>query len=190
MDALYALKTRRSIRRFTQEPVEKEKLAQIMECARYYPSAANLQPLKYVLLTDHEKAGEVLKYLRWAGYLPEFEPTQDELPPVVILILADKSISRAFEFDAGGAANQIMVATYALGLSSCCLGMSDKVRENILAELKLDSERFHLVCAVGLGYSTQSSQAVDMENSCKYWLDENENFLVPKRTVDEIFLQV
>lgn len=190
MDALHALKTRRSIRRFTQKQVEREKLAQIMECARFYPSAANLQPLKYVLLAEDNRVGNVLQYLRWAGYLPEFEPTQEELPTAVLLILGDKSISKAFEFDAGGAANQIMIAAHALGIASCCLGMSDKVRGQILQDLKLDSGKFHLVCAVGLGYSNQSSQAVDMDGSCKYWLDKNENFCVPKRTVDEIFLQI
>lgn len=190
MDAMHSLNTRRSIRRFTQVPMEPEKLAQIMECARFYPSAANLQPLKYVLITEPERLAGVLQYLRWAGYLPEFEPTQEELPTAVLLILGDKSISKAFEFDAGGAANQIMIAAHTLGIASCCLGMSDKIRGQILKDLQLDPERFHLVCAVGLGYSNQSSQAVDMDGSCKYWLDENENFCVPKRTVDEIFLQI
>ena len=65
-----------------------------------------------------------------------------------------------------------------------------KTRGIVLELLKLDPERFDAICFVALGNSTQSSAAVDMDGSCKYWLDENENFLVPKRTVDEIFLQV
>jgi len=189
MDTLTALKTRRSIRRFTQEPIDGEKLAKIMECARFYPTAANLQPLKFALLTE-EKAKNALQHLRWAGYLPGYRMEETDLPTALILILGDKSIVKDHQFSAGAAANQIMLAAHSLNVATCCLGMSDKTRGIVLNMLDLDPERFDAICFVALGNSIQTSAAVDMEESCKYWLDENENFLVPKRTVDEIFLQV
>lgn len=189
MDTLTALKTRRSIRRFTQEPVDPAKLAQIMECARFYPTAANLQPLKFVLLTD-QRVREVLARLHWAGYLPGYRMEQNDLPTALILILGDKEVAKDHQFSAGAAANQIMLAAHSLDVASCCLGMSDKTRAFILELLGLDAGRFDVICSVALGNSTQTSAAVDMKDSCKYWLDENENFLVPKRTVEEIFLQV
>lgn len=189
MDTLTALKTRRSIRRFTQEPLDSEKLAEIMECARFYPTAANLQPLKFVLLTE-EKAKKALEHLRWAGYIPGYRMEEADLPTALILILGDRSVAKDHQFSAGAAANQIMLAAHSLDVATCCLGMSDKTRGIVLELLKLDPERFDAICFVALGNSTQTSQAVDMEDSCKYWLDEKENFLVPKRTVEEIFLNV
>lgn len=189
MDALAALKTRRSIRRFTQEPVAADKLAQIMECARFYPTAANLQPLKFLLLTD-ERVMEVLGHLRWAAYLPDYLMEEKDLPTALILILGDKSIAKDHQFSAGAAANQIMLAAHSLDVATCCLGMSDKTQSIVLEQLKLDPVRFDAICFVALGNSTQISTAVDMEGSCKYWQDENGNFLVPKRTADEIFLRV
>lgn len=189
MDALTVLKTRRSIRRFTQEPIAPEKLAQIMECARFYPTAANLQPLKFALLTDG-RAKEALAHLRWAGYLPGYRMEEGDLPTALILILGDKSIVKDHQFSAGAAANQIMLAAHSLDVATCCLGMSDKTRGIVLEMLNLNPDRFDAICFVALGNSIQTSVAVDLEESCKYWLDENENFLVPKRTVDEIFLQV
>lgn len=188
MDTLTALKTRRSIRRFTQECIDTEKLAKIMECARYYPTAANLQPLKFVLLTDG-RVKEVLAHLRWAGYLPGYRMEEYDLPTALILILGDRSIAKDLQFSAGAAANQIMLAAHSQDVASCCLGMSDKTRGIVLDMLKLDPECFDAICFVALGNSTQISTAIDMDGSCKYRLDENENFLVPKRTVDEIFLQ-
>ena len=107
-----------------------------------------------------------------------------------VLILGDKSVVKDHQFSAGAAANQIMLAAHSLDVATCCLGMSDKAKGIVLELLQLDPERFDAICFVALGNSTQTSAAVDMDGSCKYWLDENENFLVPKRTVDEIFLQV
>lgn len=189
MDALTVLKTRRSIRRFTQEPVAEDKLAQIMECARFYPTAANLQPLKFVLLID-ERVRECLCHLRWAAYLPDYSMEEKDLPTALILILGDKSIAKDHQFSAGAAANQIMLAAHSLNVATCCLGMSDNARSIILRKLKLDSDRFDAVCFVALGNSAQASTAVDMDGSCKYWLDGDGNFFVPKRAADEIFLQV
>ena len=189
MDALTALETRRSIRRFTQEPVAAEKLARIMECARFYPTAANLQPLKFVMLTD-ARVKEILSHLRWAGYLPGYRMDETDQPTALILILGDKSIVKDHQFSAGAAANQIMLAAHSLDVATCCLGMSDKTRGITLEILNLDPERYDAICFVALGNSTQTSTAVDMDESCKYWLDENENFVVPKRTVEEIFLKV
>ncbi len=190
MDTLTALKTRRSIRRFTQEPIDPEKLEKIMECTRFYPSAANLQELKFVLLTD-DRVRQCLEHLHWAGYLPGYRMTPQEQPTALVLILADRDIkARDFQFSAGAAANQLMLAAHALELASCCLGMSDRTREEILTLLALDRQRFELICAVALGNSEQTSQAVDMTDSIKYTLDEKENFLVPKRTAEDIFLKL
>ncbi len=189
MDTLTALKTRRSIRRFTQKPVEREKVDAILECARFAPTAANRQPLKYGVVTG-EKAEKVLEHLHWAGYLPDYRMEKEDLPGTLILIIGDLEISKDLQFSAGAAANQIMLSAHELGLANCCLGMSENARSAIMELLGVDSARFALICAVALGYSTQTSQAVDMVGSCKYWLDEHENFLVPKRTLQEILLDI
>lgn len=189
MEVLEALKTRRSIRRFSQRPIEQEKLDEICECARFYPSAANLQSLKFVLLTD-DRVEKALEHLRWAGYLPDYVMGKEDMPGTLLLILGDNGICRDHVFSAGAAANQVMLAAHSLGLATCCLGMGEKTKEAILALLGLNGERFSMLYAVALGYSDQQSRAVDQEESCKYSLDENGNFLVPKRTVAEIFLKV
>ena len=55
MEAIECIKTRRSVRRFTEEPVTKELVNQIIETAAYAPSWKNTQVVRYHVLRDPEK---------------------------------------------------------------------------------------------------------------------------------------
>lgn len=52
MDVLEAIKGRRSIRKYTQEPVSEEQVMQILEAARWAPSRGNSQAWKFIVLTN------------------------------------------------------------------------------------------------------------------------------------------
>ena len=52
MLVLEAIRERRSVRRFTEEPVSEEDLAQVLEAARWAPSWVNVQPWKIVIVKD------------------------------------------------------------------------------------------------------------------------------------------
>jgi len=52
MDALEAIKGRRSIREFTDEPISKEILTEILDAARWAPSGGNRQGWRFVVVTD------------------------------------------------------------------------------------------------------------------------------------------
>jgi len=52
MDVFDAIRTRRSIRKYLNKPIEQEKLSKILEAARLSPSAANRQPWKFIVVTD------------------------------------------------------------------------------------------------------------------------------------------
>ena len=54
MDVFEAIKTRRSIRKYQNKPVEQEKLSKVLEAARLSPSAANRQPWRFIVVTDPE----------------------------------------------------------------------------------------------------------------------------------------
>lgn len=54
MELMEAIKTRRSIRKFTDEPVPMEKIEKILEAAMWAPSGQNLQPWYFVVLTKEE----------------------------------------------------------------------------------------------------------------------------------------
>jgi nitroreductase len=52
MDVLEAIKGRRSIRKYTQEPVSEEQVTQILEAGRWAPSRGNSQPWRFIVLKD------------------------------------------------------------------------------------------------------------------------------------------
>jgi nitroreductase len=75
------------------------------------------------------------------------------------------------------------LAAYECGVGSCIIG-SAKIDK--LKELLDISEELDVVCAVGFGYPTHESRIVNVA-SCdvKYYLDENKNYLVPKREIKD-----
>lgn len=60
MELMELLKLRRTYRRFKQEPISDEIIDEMLTAARYASSAANLQPLSYVVVKSQEKVKEVL----------------------------------------------------------------------------------------------------------------------------------
>ena len=68
MDQLMELlKTRRTYRRFRQREIPQETVEEILEAARLASSAANRQPLSYIVIREPEKTAQVFGFTRWAG---------------------------------------------------------------------------------------------------------------------------
>ncbi len=70
-DLMNLLKERRTYRRFCQKPISEEILAEILTAARYASSAANKQPLSYVVVKTPQKVQEVFAETKWAGISSE-----------------------------------------------------------------------------------------------------------------------
>jgi nitroreductase len=60
-ELLQLMKNRRSIRKYSKDPVPLEKIYQILEAGRYAPSGANLQPWIYIIVTDDELKEKIRK---------------------------------------------------------------------------------------------------------------------------------
>jgi nitroreductase len=175
---------RRTIRKFAQKDVPREVLLRCVDAARLSPSGANRQPLKYVIVNDQELTKEVFSTLKWAGYLPGYQPGENEMPRAYIVMLLDKGISENFGHDAGIAAMSISMVAYDEGVGSCILGSVD--REKLKPMLKVP-DGFDIVLVVALGYPAESPVAdVVKDGNIKYWLDESRVLHVPKRNFEEI----
>jgi len=176
--------SRRTIRKYLQKDVSKEVLIKCVDAARLSPCGANLQPLKYVIINDKKLMKEVFSTLRWAGYLPNYAPRENEAPRAYIVILLDKNIRKDPGHDAGIAAMSISMVAYDEGLGSCILGAvdRDKLRKILNVPDNLD-----IVLVVALGYPASRSVADKVKNDdIRYWLDENGVLHVPKRDFESI----
>ena len=68
-----AIRQRRSIRLFQDTPVPKEILLEMADLARLYPSAGNMQPLRYAVVTQEPIRSRIFDCLYWAKYLPDYQ---------------------------------------------------------------------------------------------------------------------
>lgn len=177
-------KERRSIRKFKKDSVPKEIIDYVIDCARLAPTGGNKQPLKYFVITKNAK--NIFSYVKWASYLPEFNPSLDDAPPCYIAICADLNEKKdGFELDAGICGSVITYSAESKGISSCWLGAID--REKISETIKLPKD-LKLLYLIALGYKAHESKTYDCDETIKYEADENEDFKVPKKSFESIVI--
>ena len=179
----------RSYRRFYQDfRIEEETLRGFVDLARLSPSAANLQPLKYILSLTEEKNSLIFPHLRWAGYLKDWQgPEEGERPSGYIVILGDRKITKNFNCDHGIAAQSILLGATEKGLGGCIFGSID--RKGLASALSIGEEyEILLVIALGKPQEEVIVEKINSSGDVKYWRDEREVHHVPKRVLEEIIL--
>ena len=189
MNVKEAIMKRRTIRKFVQEKVSDDKLVELIDCARVAAYGANMQPLKFRIITDSDERAQIFPMTKWAGYLSDGTPKENERPTAYIAVLGDKEIkaNASFEVEAGAAVTTMMLEAVEMGLSSCWLGAIE--RENIKNALKIP-QNLDVVYLLALGYAAQESKVCEMsEGNVKYFLDDSNVINVPKRSLDEIIVK-
>lgn len=179
----------RSYRRFHEDvAIEHDTLRQLVELARLSGSAANLQPLKYMLSSDSEMNASMFPYLRWAGYLKDWDgPSAGERPSGYIIIFGDQNIAKDFGCDHGIVAQSILLGATELGLGGCMIGSIQ--REGLRRELEIPTHlEILLVVALGKPRESVEIEVVGPGGDVKYWRDEHDIHHVPKRPLDEIII--
>lgn len=151
MDVFEAISGRRSIRKFKKRDVERELILKIVEAGIWAPSAGNIQSWEVVVVRD-EKTKEKLAA---AAYMRDFIAKA----PVVLVLCADKQRStiiyeeRGSDLyciqDAACAAQNMLLAAYALGLGTCWVGAFD---EELVRKTLDVPEHIRPVALIPLGY--------------------------------------
>ena len=180
MNVSEAIRQRRSIRLFRNEPVPKEVLLELADLARLYPSAGNMQPLRYAVVAQEPVRSQIFDCLYWAKYLPDFQIPEEKRPRAYIVILGNRE---RCDFDAGAAAMGLLLAAKEAGLESCWLGIGEK--DAVRQVLGLD-EGLIPVCAIALGYGAQESVEVPYAGSIRYYRDDAGKVYVPKYSAEEV----
>lgn len=187
MDLMELLRTRRTYRRFEQREVSQEIIDEALLAARLASSAANRQPLSYIVIRDREKVREVFGYTRWAAALPpeQGQPKEGEEPVLFIAVVENLEINRDCDTDAGLAISNMTLAAWNRGVGSCIIGACDKPRLSELFGLT-GQQKLHTV--VAFGYPSHRSFIVDAakDGDTKYFLDENRDYMVPKRKAEDV----
>lgn len=150
MELLEAIRTRRSIRRFLDNPVEDEKLSMLLEAVRLAPSWANMQCWRFIVVRDQavkEKISALAYVEAFFGPLGyKSNPAQKGIAeaPVVIVATADPARSgtlwdqRYYLTDIGIAAQNLMLSARDLGLGSVFVGVFDEEKLRSLLGIPLE----------------------------------------------------
>ncbi len=184
MDFLELIKNRRTIRRFKQIEIPDKILVEMIDAARKAPSAANLQPLEYIIITDEMIRNQIFPFIKWAGYIvPHWSPSTEERPIAYIAILVTNINNQFYQRDVGLASSHIIFIAENYSIGSCILCNIDKKQiSSILAipnYILLDS-------LIALGYKNEISIMEDNNSKIEYWRDEKKILHVPKKSLQSI----
>lgn len=109
MDALEAIRRRRSVRKYTGDPIPREDLEKIVDAGRLAATGGNRQPWDFIVVTDR---GMIDKLKVAAGWM--------EKAGAIIAVVMDPS-SRWWVEDGSAAVENMLIASTALGYGSCWL---------------------------------------------------------------------
>ena len=148
---------RRSIRRFETRPVEPEKVERILKAGMQAPSAHNLQPWEFLVITEQEKRDAVSKMSPWAGMVAK--------APVTIIVIGhqeNKDMEKYLPQDLGAFTENILLQIAAEELGGCWMGFyPDEDRVNSVRKyFNLPEDRIPF-SVIALGYSPDENRFVD-----------------------------
>jgi nitroreductase len=148
------LRKRRSIRKFENRPVEKEKVDQLVEAALRAPSSRGFNPWRFVVVTDPET-------LRGLSTAKPHGASFVKNAPLAIVVCADPSVSDVWVEDASIASIIVHLAAADLGLGSCWVQIRKRSHDSaktagafVQKALNLP-EKLEVLSIVAIGYPAE-----------------------------------
>ena len=143
MEALEAMRRRRSVRQYTGEPIPKEDLEAIVDAGRLAPSGYNTQPWDFVVVTERDMIEQLKVASLWM-----------EKAGAIIAVVLDPS-SPWWREDGSAAVENMLIAATALGYGSCWLqGYTTPREEEFKTLLGIPGEK-RLLTLVPIGVPVQ-----------------------------------
>lgn len=150
MDALEALYSRRSVREFKAERVEKSLLEKIVEAGRMAATARNVQPWEFVVVTAEETRRRIAALTDYGKFIASS-------PACIATFCQD---TKYYLEDGCAATQNMLVAARALGLGSCWVAGDKKAYAEDIRQLLQVPAGYRLVSLIAVGYPACSTSVV------------------------------
>ena len=158
---------RRSIRRYANRPVEREKIDYLLQCALMSPSGKRLNPWEFVVVTDEA-------VLRKLSGCKTYGSQMFDTAMAGIVIAVDSSLTDTWQCDGAIAAEHILLAAEEQGLGACWChvygrsGAPDRApshadSEALVRKLTGIPENYAVLCVISLGYKNEERKNYDLE---------------------------
>ena len=140
---------RRSIRAYTDEALSEEQIATLLQAAMAAPSASNLKPWHFVVVTQRETLNALAERHPYAKMLYQ--------APACIVVCGDMGVSDAFWVqDCSAATENILLAATGMGLGACWLGVHPRApREAEIRQLLDLPKKVTPLCLISIGYPAE-----------------------------------
>lgn len=158
LDAIFK---RRSIRRYTGEPISREEITAILEAGRWAPSGLNNQPWRFLVVgPDSPRKKSLESCTKYARIVHECDTL------VLVFLQKDKMYHEMKDHQSIGACLQnMLLAAHAQGLGGVWLGEIINQAEQVFEVLKLDSAKYEFQAALAFGHSDQQGSSSRTELS-------------------------
>ena len=172
MDAMQAMLTRKSIKKYKPDMVPKEMIEQIIEAGLNAPSGLNKQAPIILAVTDKQVRDELSKLN--AGKDPFFRADPFYGAPVVLVVLADKS-AHTYLYDGSLVMENLQLAAHALGLGACWIHRAKETFEQpegkaLLAKLGIEGDYEGIGNCI-VGYPDIDPEKKPRRENGVYWVE-------------------
>ena len=142
MDVSTAIRTKRAVRQFIEQPLPEESIRAIITAGRRAQSAKNIQPWHFIAIQKRETLVALSKLGHFAGHLAG-------APLSIAIITPDPEQRFSVLFDAGQAAANMQLAAWELGIGSCLATIYEPGRARELLGFPDD---LHINIAISFGF--------------------------------------
>nr|WP_321513713.1 nitroreductase [uncultured Pseudodesulfovibrio sp.] len=152
---LEAIFSRRSIRKYTNEPVSREDITTILEAGQWAPSGLNNQPWRFMVITRddprHAALAECTKYAH---------VVRASAACICVMLEKEAMYSEMKDHQGAGACIQnMLLAAHALGIGTVWLGQIVNDQATSLGALNLSPETYELQAVIALGHPDQKGSS-------------------------------
>lgn len=150
---LEILKQRRSVRSFSDKKIEEEKLLEILKAAMFAPTAKNLRPWEFIVVTEEKTKFQFSLATRYSSFAKN--------APVVIVICYDMKKGNRFKEDCAICAQNIYLETVNQGLGTCYIQIAEGTEgsvgepESFIKKLLNIPDTYRVLCLMPIGYPAE-----------------------------------
>ncbi len=142
MNTFAAIKQRTSVRDWDDKPVSREQLEQLVDAGRRAPTAINIQPWEFIVVTEKNKLREIARATDYGRFIDK---------AAACIIVYCKSTKYYLE-DGCAAVENILLAATDLSLAACWVAGDKKPYTRYMSSLLNVPEDYKLIAIIPVGY--------------------------------------
>lgn len=148
---------RRSIRKYSSQTVEREKIDYILRCGLMSPSSKRTNPWEFVVITQPEVIRRLANCRTYGSHM-------FETATAAIVVAVDGSLTDTWQADGAIAAEHMLLSAEEQGLGACwCQVYQREGAEDLVRALVGVPESLHILCVISLGYKDEERHPYDLQ---------------------------